>query len=284
MASQPVARVAPAGYLDRALAGVDLGREEQWVLAAMVAWLRDPAGPRPALARTVLSRRSTVDLGALPTAAGPVLDAVLPRLAADGFDVLVADLSGDAARLSSPARAVARRLGLVPEDRRRQGVALEVSVRENATLASLGGLTRFGLIDKQRERRQVSALIERLGVKTPGPETRLRDLSGGNQQKVVLAKWLSARSDVYLLDEPTVGVDVAAKVEIYRLLGELAAGGAAILVLSSDLLELQGLCDRILVMYRGRLVREFAAAETTADEILATVTTGRTDGAAREAA
>jgi ribose transport system ATP-binding protein len=115
-------------------------------------------------------------------------------------------------------------------------------------------------------------LIARLGIKTPGPETRLRDLSGGNQQKVVLAKWLSAQSDIYILDEPTVAVDVAAKVEIYRLLGELAARGAAILILSSDLMELQGICDRILVMYRGRITRRLNPAETTPEEILAAAT------------
>ncbi len=141
-------------------------------------------------------------------------------------------------------------------------------MRENITLASLGPLTRFGLIDAARERRQVRELIERLGIKTPGPETRLRELSGGNQQKVVLAKWLGARSDVYLLDEPTVAVDVAAKVEIYRLLGELAARGAAILILSTDLMELQGICDRILVMVRGRLAHELDPAATSAAEIL----------------
>jgi ribose transport system ATP-binding protein len=145
-------------------------------------------------------------------------------------------------------------------------------VRENMTLASLRGLTRFGLIDTRRERGQVMSLIERLGIKTPGPDARLRDLSGGNQQKVVLAKWLSAKSDIYILDEPTVAIDVAAKVEIYRLLGDLVAQGAAVLILSSDLMELQGICDRVLVMYRGRIVRRLVPAETTADEILAAAT------------
>jgi ribose transport system ATP-binding protein len=181
-------------------------------------------------------------------------------------------IGGKPAKIGSPGRAIARRLGLVPEDRRHQGVALDISVRENMTLASLRGLTRFGLIDTRRERGQVMSLIERLGIKTPGPDARLRDLSGGNQQKVVLAKWLSAKSDIYILDEPTVAIDVAAKVEIYRLLGDLVAQGAAVLILSSDLMELQGICDRVLVMYRGRIVRRLVPAETTADEILAAAT------------
>jgi ribose transport system ATP-binding protein len=182
------------------------------------------------------------------------------------------EIHGQSAAIPSPARAIARRLGLVPEDRRGQGVALDISVRENATLASLKGLTRFGLIDTGREKREVEGLIARLGIKTPGPEARVRDLSGGNQQKVVLAKWLSAQSDIYILDEPTVAIDVAAKVEIYRLLGDLAKRGAAILILSSDLLELCGICDRILVMYRGRIVRALPAQETTPEALLAAAT------------
>ena len=204
--------------------------------------------------------------GLVGSGAKEVLQTVFGLTRADRGEI---EIHGQSAAVPSPARAIARRLGLVPEDRRCQGVALDISVRENATLASLKDLTRFGLIDTRRERRQVDGLIARLGIKTPGPEARVRDLSGGNQQKVVLAKWLSAQSDIYILDEPTVAIDVAAKVEIYRLLGDLAKRGAAILILSSDLLELQGICDRILVMYRGRIVRQLGAHETTPEAILA---------------
>jgi ribose transport system ATP-binding protein len=204
--------------------------------------------------------------GLVGSGAKEVLQTVFGLTRADRGEI---EIHGQSAAVPSPARAIARRLGLVPEDRRGQGVALDISVRENATLASLQDLTRFGFIDTGRERRQVDGLIARLGIKTPGPEARVRDLSGGNQQKVVLAKWLSAQSDIYILDEPTVAIDVAAKVEIYRLLGDLAKRGAAILILSSDLLELQGICDRILVMYRGRIVRQLGAHETTPEAILA---------------
>jgi ribose transport system ATP-binding protein len=218
--------------------------------------------------------------GLVGSGAKEVLQTVFGLIRAESGTI---EIHGKAAAISSPARAIARRLGLVPEDRRGQGVALDISVRENATLASLKGLTRFGLIDKQRERRQVEGLIERLGIKTPGPEARVRDLSGGNQQKVVLAKWLSAQSDIYILDEPTVAIDVAAKVEIYRLLGDLAKRGAAILILSSDLLELCGICDRILVMYRGRIVRDLPAGNTTPEALLAAAT-GAALGSERVAA
>jgi ribose transport system ATP-binding protein len=207
--------------------------------------------------------------GLVGSGAKEVLQTVFGLTRADQGDI---QIHGQTAPIPSPARAIARRLGLVPEDRRGQGVALDISVRENATLASLKGLTRFGFIDRQREGRQVEGLIARLGIKTPGPEARVRDLSGGNQQKVVLAKWLSAQSDIYILDEPTVAIDVAAKVEIYRLLGDLAKRGAAVLILSSDLLELRGICDRILVMYRGRIVRRLLPDETTPEEILAAAT------------
>ncbi len=203
-------------------------------------------------------------------------------------------LRGRAVRLRSPRDAVRHGIGLVPEDRRRQGVALDASVAENVTLASLGRLVRrlpigrlpigrllIGrlLIDRRLQREAVGRLVARLAIKTPGQDALVGALSGGNQQKVALAKWLGAGARVFLLDEPTVAVDVAAKVEIYRLLAELAAEGAAVLLLSSDLLELRGLCDRILVMHRGRIVRELAGAEASAQELLS-VASGVADGLA----
>jgi ribose transport system ATP-binding protein len=181
-------------------------------------------------------------------------------------------LDGNPVRLRSPAAAVRRRLALVPENRREHGIALDLSVRENVTLASLRQYSRFGFLQLAREARDVDELISRLSVRTPHRDTAARHLSGGNQQKVALAKWLSRRSSLYLLDEPTVGVDIGSKVEIYRLIGELAEEGAGILTLSADLLELLGICDRILVMYRGRIAREFAAARTNSDELLACAT------------
>ncbi len=171
--------------------------------------------------------------------------------------------------LNSPGQAVRHGIGFVPEDRRRQGVAVDISVRENATLASLRRLTRFCLLDRSAERTTVRDLIARLSIKAPDAEALVRDLSGGNQQKLVLAKWLGAGSSIYLLDEPTVAVDVAAKVEIYRLLAELAGRGAGILLLSTDLAELLGLADRILVLHRGRIAADLRPQQTSSEALLA---------------
>jgi ribose transport system ATP-binding protein len=179
------------------------------------------------------------------------------------------DVAGDTVRSVSPLKATGRGIALVPEDRRRHGVALDLSVGENITLSALSSFTRFGFVNRQRERRQTDALIHRLEVKTEGRDALVRTLSGGNQQKVAIAKWLSRHSEIYLLDEPTVGVDIGSKVEIYNLIGDLAARGAGVIVLSSDLPELVGITDRILVFFRGRIVRQFLSCETTPDEVLA---------------
>ena len=183
-------------------------------------------------------------------------------------------LGGHLRRLASPTAAARRGIALVPEDRRVQGVALDLSVRENVTLASLGRVSLFGWLRRAAERTHVDRLIGELGIKTAGADAPVRTLSGGNQQKVAIAKWLSRQSDLYILDEPTVGVDVAAKTEIYRLIGRLAERGAAILILSADLDELVGICDRVAVMYRGRIVTEQRAADTSADELLHAALTG----------
>jgi ribose transport system ATP-binding protein len=177
-------------------------------------------------------------------------------------------LRGKPVSPSSPVAAVHQGIAMVPEDRRAHGVALGLTVRENTSLASLGRYSRGGFVNKAKERQSVDALIRELSIKTPGGEALVRRLSGGNQQKVALAKWLSCQSQVYILDEPTVGVDIAAKVEIYGLLNRLAGDGAGILVLSSDLLELVGVCDRVHVIYRGRMVGEFSGDTLDSDRLL----------------
>ncbi|SDP70917.1 sugar ABC transporter ATP-binding protein [Phyllobacterium sp. OV277] len=181
-------------------------------------------------------------------------------------------IEGEKGRPRSPVAAVAKRLALVPEDRRGDGVALGLSVAENITLASLKRFTGFGFLKRDEEHTEVDRLIEQLAIKTNGRFAPARTLSGGNQQKVALAKWLSRKSTLYILDEPTVGVDIGSKVEIYNLIGKLAERGAGILILSSDLPELIGITDRILVLYRGAVVREFQSSEATPDEVLAEAT------------
>ncbi len=163
--------------------------------------------------------------------------------------------------LGSIDAALAAGIGLLPEDRKRQGLVLGLNCRENTSLAMLPALSRAGWVQRERERALAQGFVTRLRVKTPSLESLTAGLSGGNQQKIALAKWLARSCDVLLIDEPTRGVDVGAKAEIYQLLDELACEGKALLVVSSELPELIGLCRRILVMRSGRLAGEVARAD-----------------------
>ncbi|MGD1031376.1 MAG: sugar ABC transporter ATP-binding protein [Opitutaceae bacterium] len=170
--------------------------------------------------------------------------------------------------IRSPRHAIRLGLGFLTEDRKRQGLVLGRSVMDNTCLASLSRFSRGGIMRAGRERAEASRLVSGLRVKTPGLGERVLNLSGGNQQKVVLAKWLCRSADILLFDEPTRGIDVGAKAEVYQLVRRLAAEGSAILVISSELPEILGLSDRILVLNRGRLAGEFGAAEATQEAIL----------------
>jgi ribose transport system ATP-binding protein len=167
-----------------------------------------------------------------------------------------------------PADAVRRGLGFLPEDRKTQGLVQNLSVADNIALPSLGGLSRGGVVSTARMLSMAAAFVRDLRIKTPGLEQPVVQLSGGNQQKVVLAKWLAARADVLIMDEPTRGIDVGAKVEIYELMNQLTARGAAILMISSDLPEVLGMSDRILVMRLGRIVAELDAVGATQERVL----------------
>ncbi|RQN37527.1 sugar ABC transporter ATP-binding protein [Paraburkholderia tropica] len=187
-------------------------------------------------------------------------------------------LNGKRVRLRRPADAVRRGIAFVPEDRRRQGVATALPVRENLSLASLARFSRFGLVDTRRETAAARALIDTLGVRTPGPHAPVRHLSGGNQQKVALGKWLGraqAGGGIYILDEPTVGVDVGAKADIYRLIDELVAQGASVLIFSSDLHELLDVTDRVLVLARGAIVQDVGSQTASTQDLLAWATLAR---------
>lgn len=176
-------------------------------------------------------------------------------------------------QLSSPHRALARGMALVPRDRRHDGLVLDMSVTDNVNLATLDKVARFGLISTRKATDAAARLIEMMDIRPPDPDKRARLLSGGNQQKVVLARWLAADTKVFVLDEPTVGVDVGAKSEIYRLLNRLADAGAAVLVSSNDSVELLGICDRVVILVRGEVVANLPTAELTLDELIA-ITTG----------
>jgi ABC-type sugar transport system ATPase subunit len=184
----------------------------------------------------------------------------------DGGEVLV---RGVPVRIGSPLEAIHLRIGYVPEDRRRHGVMLEMSIAENTSLASLDAVSSRGLIDRAAERRLAESHVERLRIKAPSVSTDVGALSGGNQQKVALARWLSIQPDVLILDEPTQGVDVGAKAEIHALIHELAERGLAILMISSDLPEVLSMSDRIAIMHAGTVSGVLDRAEATQDRIMA---------------
>ncbi|MFT3870797.1 MAG: sugar ABC transporter ATP-binding protein [Nibricoccus sp.] len=177
-------------------------------------------------------------------------------------------IEGKPIAIANPADAIAAGLALAPEDRKRDGLVLEMSVQENASLACLAQTRRFGFLSSQREEAATKPFIERFRVKTPSPRQIIRNLSGGNQQKVILAKWLAIGPKVLLLDEPTRGIDIGAKKEIYTLIEEFAREGLGVVVVSSELPEVLAVSDRVVVMCEGRKTAEFARAEATPEKML----------------
>jgi ABC-type sugar transport system ATPase subunit len=170
-------------------------------------------------------------------------------------------LEGRPFRARRPADAIRHGFGFVPEDRKGAGLIMHERVRVNTTLARLASFARWTIVDRRRERQVTREWIDRLHIKAQSTEMPVDRLSGGNQQKVVLTRWLLGELKVLIVDEPTRGVDVGARAEIYRILIELAQSGAAVIVVTSDLPEAAELCDRLLVMREGRLVGESDAAE-----------------------
>jgi ribose transport system ATP-binding protein len=185
---------------------------------------------------------------------------------ADPRDVGEIRLDGKRLPLRSPRDAIAAGIGLLTEDRKLEGLVLDHSVRVNFGLPNLTWLCRWGFVQSRRERQEFGRYVELLKIKVAGQEQRAGTLSGGNQQKVVLAKWLARNCAVLIFDEPTRGIDVGAKYEIYLLMNELAAQGKAILMISSELPEVLGMADRILVMHDGRVTGEIADARSATQE------------------
>jgi ribose transport system ATP-binding protein len=188
----------------------------------------------------------------------------------DGGRVL---LEGRPLPLGDPAASIGRGMALLPEDRKLQGLILGLSVRENINLPSLDQLSRWpGFVAPADERAAAERGIRELGIRTPSPEQRVASLSGGNQQKVVLAKWLSTGPKVLLLDEPTRGIDVAAKAEIYQVMNRLAKSGMALVMVSSELPEVLGMSDRIAVLHEGRLAGLVSRSHATQERLMALAT------------
>jgi ribose transport system ATP-binding protein len=184
-------------------------------------------------------------------------------------------IDGRKVTIRSPQDAIGLGIGLVTEDRKSLGLVLGLDIRENVSLANLGSLSRLGFVRRGRERQVAEEYVSDLAIKTPGIEQRVQNLSGGNQQKVVLAKWLFTKSRVMIFDEPTRGIDVGSKVEIYQLMNRLAGSGVGIIMISSELPEVLGMSDRILVMHEGRITGELSREEATQEAIMHLATGGK---------
>ena len=183
-------------------------------------------------------------------------------------------LEGRPLRLRAPGDAIDAGLAFLSEDRKAEGIIPELSVRENLTLAALPALTRFGIVSRARQQEIVERFIKRLGIKTAGPDQKIRELSGGNQQKVLLARWLCKNPKFLILDEPTRGIDIGAKGEIQALINELAASGLGVLMISSELEELVEGSSRVIVMRDGERVAELRGKEISQDSIIRAMAEG----------
>ncbi len=181
-------------------------------------------------------------------------------------------MEGTPVRIKSPGDAMKLGLGLVPEDRKQQGLFLNMAVRENVTMSAMHQVTTLGFVSNRRADSMAKEYVKRLDIRTPGIMQRVRNLSGGNQQKVVIARWLTLQPKVLMLDEPTRGIDVGAKAEIHGLMDQLAQQGVGVLMISSELPEVLGVADRILVMHEGRITGEFSRDEATQDAIMRAAT------------
>ena len=187
---------------------------------------------------------------------------------ADRIDSGKVYVKGHLQHIQSPRGAIRLGIGLLTEDRKTQGLILSLSVKENICLPNLDHFSKMGIVNSRKEDRAVKPVVQELRIKTPDLNQKAMYLSGGNQQKVVMSKWLLSRADILLFDEPTRGIDVGSKMEIYQWMNRLTAEGAAIVMISSELSEILGMSDRILVMHQGQIVKEFSREEATQEKIL----------------
>lgn len=177
-------------------------------------------------------------------------------------------INGKEVKIKSPRDSIKKGIAFIPEDRKDQGVITRMTVRENLTLAVLDSIARSGIIDRVKQKKISDDYIKQLNIKTPNMEQKVMNLSGGNQQKVVIGKWLATNPKILILDEPTRGIDVASKVEIYTLMKDLAQKGIGALFISSELPEIVGVCDRILILREGKLVGDILKEEASEENIM----------------
>ena len=183
----------------------------------------------------------------------------------DAGEILV---EGRPVDMRSPMDAIRHGIGFVPEDRKQHGLVLGQALRENVALPSLDTLTRFGFVDRAEERRRVGRFVDQLQIRTPSLDQVVRNLSGGNQQKVVISKWLMLRPKILIMDEPTRGIDVGAKAEIYALMNELSQAGVGIIMISSELPEILAMSDRVVCMAEGQVMAILDAEEATPEIVM----------------
>jgi rhamnose transport system ATP-binding protein len=212
-------------------------------------------------------RGEIVGLGGLVGAGRSEIARVLFGI--DRADAGEVSVLGKKANIESPTDAMRLGIVYVPEDRHEHGLVLDFSIASNVSLPIVRSLSRFLVMDRGRERDLAIDYSKRLQVRSTGVGQRVSGLSGGNQQKVVIAKWLATRPNVLLLDEPTHGVDIGAKAEVHRIISQLAAQGLAIVLISSELPELMGMADRVLVLHEGRVAAAFSRDELSQERIMA---------------
>ena len=229
-------------------------------------------GTRLSGASVTVAEREVVGLAGLLGSGRSELARVI--FGADQADSGTVTLDGQPVNFHSPADAIKAGLGFCSEDRKAEGIVPELSVRENLTLALLPRLSKAGVVDTDRQGEIVDKFIARLGIKTSNPDQPIRELSGGNQQKVLLARWLAMNPRLLILDEPTRGIDVGAKAEIQRLIGELAQGGLAVLMISSELEELIEGSNEVTVLHDGRTVARLSGEGITEPELLSAMAQG----------
>jgi ribose transport system ATP-binding protein len=184
-------------------------------------------------------------------------------------------VNGKKADIKNPTDALAQGICLIPESRKTQGLVLGMSIKNNISLPILKGLSNnFGIINKPKEETVINQSIKELLIKTPSSKQKVKNLSGGNQQKVVLAKWLNTECNIFIFDEPTRGIDIGAKEEIYKLMRKIADNGNSIIMISSELPEVLGMSDRVMVMHKGRIKAELGVSEATSEKVMYYATGG----------
>jgi len=197
-------------------------------------------------------------------------------IGADKSNVYDVEMEGKKLNIRSTQDSLKHGFGLIPEDRKHQGLVLSMTVKGNATISVIKQLTnKLGLINNKKEKEIVTKSIRELAIKTPTMDQKAKNLSGGNQQKIVLAKWMNTDSKILIFDEPTRGIDIGAKDEIYKLIRELSEEGMSIIVVSSELAEVLGLSDRIFSIYNGKIAAEIKGSEATAERVMFYCTGGK---------